>query len=131
MFLSGKLIEKFGIEKLLIVSLISISVRNTVYAVFPSWGGVLAAQLLHSLNFGLFHPVAVLFCMSKTPKQAASLGMTFYSVVSRGLSYMLGSVLGGFVIEKTGYIPMFFTFSVFPIAGILLYIFSLKKKAGI
>lgn len=131
MFLSGKLIEKFGIEKLLIVSLISISVRNIVYAVFPSWGGVLAAQLLHSLNFGLFHPVAVLFCMSKTPKQAASLGMTFYSVVSRGLSYMLGSVLGGFVIEKTGYIPMFFTFSIFPIAGILLYIFSLKKKAGI
>ena len=130
MFLSGKLIEKFGIEKLLIVSLLSISVRNIVYAVFPSWNGVMAAQLLHSLNFGLFHPVAVLFCMSKTPKEAASLGMTFYSVVSRGLSYMLGSVFGGFVIEKAGYVPMFFIFGVFPVLGILFYMLSFKRRAG-
>jgi len=127
MFLSGKLIGKFGAERLIPIALVSISIRNIIYAAFPSIGGAVAAQLMHSLNFGLFHPVGIVFCASRVPKKAASLGMTLYSVAASGLSYITGSILGGYIIQLLGYIPMFIIFSIFPVIGTLLY-FILGKK---
>lgn len=127
MFLSGKLIGKFGAERLIPIALLSISIRNIIYAAFPSIGGAVAAQLMHSLNFGLFHPVAIVFCASRVPKKAASLGMTLYSVAASGISYIIGSILGGYIIQLSGYIGMFMIFSIFPVIGAALY-FMLGKK---
>ncbi len=127
MCLSGKLIEKFGTEKLFPVALFSIVIRNLVYAIFPSLAGAVTAQLMHCLNFGLFHPVSVIFCASRAPKKAASLGMTLYSVVASGLSFIIGSFAGGYIIQWWGYTQLFILFSFFPLAGTVLYFFTAKK----
>lgn len=127
MFLSGKLIGKFGAERLIPIALVSISIRNIIYTAFPSIGGAVAAQLMHSLNFGLFHPVCIVFCASRVPKKAASLGMTLYGTASSGLSYIAGSILGGYIIQLSGYIYLFLVFSIFPIIGTVLYFIFGKR----
>ncbi|AGT44213.1 MFS transporter [Treponema pedis] len=127
MFLSGKIIGKFGVEKLIPAALFSIGIRNLTYAVFPSLGGAVAAQLMHCLNYGLFHPTAVIFCASHAPKKAASLGMTMYSVVAAGLSYIIGSIAGGYIIQFAGYRALFIIFSFFPFIGMILYFFAAKN----
>ena len=78
MFLSGWFIRRYGTERILLVSLAAIAVRNLVYAAFPSFGGAVAGQLFHAICFGLFHPAAVVFVTERAPKRLMVVGMTLY-----------------------------------------------------
>jgi PPP family 3-phenylpropionic acid transporter len=127
MFLSGWFIHKYGTERILVISLAAIAVRNLVYATFPTFGGAVAGQLFHAVCFGLFHPAAVVFVTERAPKRLMVVGMTLYSSVSVGVASVLGNVMGGFVIDTFGYIPLFTFFSVFPVVGLLAF-FALRGR---
>lgn len=127
MFLSGWFIRKYGTERILVLSLAAIAVRNLVYAAFPSFGGAVVGQLFHAICFGLFHPAAVVFVTERAPKRLMVVGMTLYSSVSVGIASVLGNVMGGFVIDAFGYIPLFTFFSVFPAVGLLAF-FALRGR---
>jgi MFS transporter, PPP family, 3-phenylpropionic acid transporter len=121
MFLSGWFIRKYGTEKILVVSLLAIIMRNLVYAIFPTFGGAVAGQLFHSVCFGLFHPAAVIFVTERAPKRLVAVGMTLYTSVSVGLASVIGNVMGGVIIDTLGYRMLFVIFSVFPLIGIALF----------
>jgi len=121
MFLSGFFIRKYGTEKLLVVSLAAITIRNLVYAVFPTFGGAVAGQLFHSICFGLFHPAAVVFISERVPRRYLAVGLTLYTSFSMGLASVIGNVIGGFVIEGFGYRTLFVFFSFFPLIGIVAF----------
>lgn len=123
MFFSGKFIRRFGTEKLIAVSLIAITLRNLVYAVFPSFGGAIAGQLFHSICFGLFHPAAIVFIVQRAPKKYMAVGMTLYTCVSVGLASVVGNVMGGMLIDGIGYRSMFVFFSIFSLIGLVLFRF--------
>lgn len=121
MFLSGYFIRKHGTEKLLVVSLAAITIRNLVYALFPTFGGAVAGQLFHSVCFGLFHPAAVVFISERVPPKYLAVGLTLYTSFSMGLASVIGNVIGGFVIEFYGYRILFTVFSFFPLIGIAAF----------
>jgi PPP family 3-phenylpropionic acid transporter len=127
MFLSGWFIRKYGTERILVISLAAIAVRNLVYAAFPTFGGAVVGQLFHAVCFGLFHPAAVVFVTERAPKRLMVVGMTLYSSVSVGIASVLGNVMGGFVIDTFGYIPLFTFFSVFPVVGLIAF-FALRGR---
>jgi len=127
MFLSGWFIRKFGTERILVVSLAAVAVRNLIYAVFPSFGGAVAGQLLHAVCFGLFHPAAVIFVTERAPKRLIAVGLTLYSSVSVGLAAVFGNILGGMLIDTAGYRFLFTAFSAFPVAGIIVF-FIFKNR---
>lgn len=121
MFLSDRFIKKFGPERILLVSLVAISVRHLVYAVFPSFSGAVAGQLFHSLCFGLFHPAAIVFISRRAPRRLIAVAMTLYTSVASGLAAVIGNVMGGFVIAAAGYPAMFVFFSFFPLLGVAVF----------
>ena len=123
MFLSGKFIRKYGTERIIVVSLLAITLRNLVYSVFPTFGGAVAGQLFHAICFGLFHPAAVVFVTERAPKRLMVVGMTLYTSVSVGIASVIGNVIGGFVIDTFGYRVLFNFFAVFPLAGIVVFFF--------
>lgn len=122
MFMSGYFIRKYGTEKLLVVSLAAITIRNLVYAVFPTFGGAVAGQLFHSVCFGIFHPAAVVFISERVPRRYLAVGLTLYTSFSMGLASVIGNVIGGFVIDGFGYRVLFVFFSFFPLIGIASFI---------
>lgn len=130
MFLSGWFIRKFGTERILVLSLAAVSLRNLVYALFPNFGGAVTGQLFHAICFGLFHPAAVVFVMERAPKRLIAVGLTLYSSVSVGIASVIGNVMGGFIIDTLGYIPLFFIFSVFPAVGICAF-FAFRERVFI
>jgi len=123
MFLSGRFIRKFGTEKILLISLVAILIRNSVYAIFPTFGGAVAGQLFHSVCFGLFHPAAVVFITERVPKNRIAMGLTLYSSVAIGIASVFGNVTGGIIIDFLGYRMLFVLFSVFPLISIALFYF--------
>jgi PPP family 3-phenylpropionic acid transporter len=132
MYLSWRLINRFGALPLLAFSTAVVSLRLAIYAVFPSHAGVIAAQLLHSVCFGLFHPAAVAFISGNVPPERRALGMALYLSLGTGLPTLLGSILGGFIIGAAGYRALFGIFALFPLValGIYGFIAAANQNAG-
>jgi PPP family 3-phenylpropionic acid transporter len=128
MYLSRRLIGRFGALPLLAFSAALVTVRLSIYAIFPWKAGIIAAQLLHSVCYGLFHPAAIAFISGSVPPERRALGMSLYLSLGNGLPNLLGSVLGGFVIDLAGYRALFGIFSLFPLAALGIYGFILVAK---
>ncbi|MDR2259043.1 MAG: MFS transporter [Treponema sp.] len=121
MFLSRRLIGRFGALPILTVSAAMVTARLSIYALFPYKGGVIIAQLLHSICYGLFHPAAVAFISGNVPPERRALGMSLYLSLGSGLPNLLGSILGGFIIDHMGYRALFGIFALFPVLAVGLY----------
>ena len=126
LIISGKLIRRFGKERLLAVCLLSVIIRNCCYIFIPGISGAVVGQLLHSLSFGLFHPLGVLLCVLHSYGKTVT-AMTFFTAAN-GIAYVIGSIIGGYVIEYLGYPALFLLFNVFPSAGIVFYLFIMRQK---
>jgi len=99
----------------------AIVARLLVYALFPSHIGVIVAQLLHSLCYGLFQPASLAFVNLKTPPSERTTGMALLMGLGMGLPAFLGSAFGGLIVEAVGYRWLFALFSVFALLSLALY----------
>jgi PPP family 3-phenylpropionic acid transporter len=122
MFLSQKLIRRFGPLPLLALSSLATTIRLTIYALLPFKGWIILAQLLHSLCYGVFYPAGIAFITACVPPERRGLGMSLYLSIGNGLPTFIGTILGGFIIEHLGYSAMFGVFAVFPLISLGLYL---------
>ncbi|MDR0555194.1 MAG: MFS transporter [Treponema sp.] len=122
MYISHRLIRRFGPLPLLTFSAAAVGIRLGIYALFPFKGAVIAAQLLHSLCFGLFHPSAVAFITDCVPPERRALGITLYLSLGSGLPSLVGNCIGGFIVDFVGYQALFSVFTVFPFIALGLYL---------
>lgn len=124
MILAGILIQRKKVlpVHLLMISSVALVVRLLLYAFVPTFGGVLAAQLLHSLCYGFFHPAAIFFVARRVKRSHRTVGMSMYVSLGTGLPAVIGSSLGGVVVEQFGYRPLFMGYSLFALFSLLLSI---------
>jgi len=123
LYLSNRIIRRFGAMPILVFSSGIVGLRLALYAIFPFKAGIIIAQLLHSCCFGLFHPAAISFISSCVPPKQRSLGMTLYVSVGTGLPAFIGNFFGGFIVDHAGYRPLFGCFTVFAFLSMAIYIF--------
>lgn len=123
MFISGKLIRRFGAAPLIALSMVAVIARLGLYALFPTAVGAILGQLLHSLCYGLFHPAAVAFVSTHVPPQKRAVGLTMYLSLGVGLPTFIGSAMGGYVVELFGYRMLFGSYTVFSLIGLIVYVF--------
>jgi PPP family 3-phenylpropionic acid transporter len=126
MFLSARLIRRFGSPPLLALSVVAVAARLAIYALFPNPAGVVAGQLLHSLCYGLFHPAAIAFVATSVPPERRALGMAMYLSLGQGLPTFIGSALGGFIVEGAGYRTLFGSYIGFAALSLAVY-FATRK----
>jgi PPP family 3-phenylpropionic acid transporter len=120
-FLSKKIINRFGALNLIVVTTAAVAVRLLCIALFPSKTILVVTQLLHSLTFGVFHPAAVAFIVTNVPPEKRAVGMTVYMSLGTGFPTFLGNIAGGLIIERLGYRMLFGGFIFFALLGLLLY----------
>ena len=110
--------SEFG--AMIIASGFAMAVRLIIYALLPSYSGVLAGQLLHSIGYGFFHPAAIYFVSRRVRRSHRTLGISIYISLGTGLPAVLGSSLGGLIVESFGYRTLFLSYSLFALASALL-----------
>lgn len=122
MILAGILIQRKKVLPihLFITSGFAMVVRLVIYALVPTIAGILAAQLLHSIAYGFFHPAAIYFVARRVKRTHRTLGMSIYVSLGTGLPAVLGSSLGGMVVELFGYRTLFLSYSFFALASVVL-----------
>ncbi len=103
LFFAGRIIRRYGLGAMLLASMAAVSGRFVVLALVPVLGVVLASQVLHAMTFGLFHAPCIEFIRRKVPAPERGLAMAFYMSLSLALPSLIGSSVGGVVIERWGY----------------------------
>jgi PPP family 3-phenylpropionic acid transporter len=126
-YFSGKLIRRFGLRMLFIVSLAAVSVRLALFVIAPSLVMVAFAQLLHAFTFGTFHTTSIAYINAKIAPSRRGMGMAIYNAVGIGLSTFLASTIGGFLLESHGYEFLFLSYAAVPLAGIVILAVRGKK----
>jgi PPP family 3-phenylpropionic acid transporter len=132
LYVSDRLIRRFGAMPILAFTAAAVGIRLLLYVIFPSKAGVIVAQLLHSLCYGLFHPAGIAFIADHVPPRHRAYGMTLYLSLGLGLPTFIGNFIGGFIADHGGYPLLFGSFSVFAALGLALYPVHLmrEKRAG-
>ncbi|MDR2551701.1 MAG: MFS transporter [Treponema sp.] len=121
MFISGRLLRRFSPLFLLSLSAAGITIRLLAWALFPFKGVIIAAQLLHSLCFGIYHPAAVNFIVTAFPPEKRAVGMSLYLALGSGLPSFAGNIFGGFLAEAAGYRPLFAVYAAFTGLALVMY----------
>lgn len=130
MLLAASIISRTGPMAAIAISSSAVALRLGIYAAFPSLAGVAAGQLLHSLCYGLFQPAAVAFVAERVPEERRAAGMAVFMGLGTGLPAVVGSALGGFVVEGFGYRALFLSFIAFALAALGLYAATRKRFEG-
>ncbi len=127
LFFSFLFIRKFGSKKLILFCVAMIAIRNFVYFLFPSVTGAAFGQMFHCFTFGLLYPSTVIFIAQEAVGSKQVIAQALFSVGSAGLASVLGSLLGGIIIDHLGYPSLYAIFGTVPLVGLFLY-FILHKK---
>jgi PPP family 3-phenylpropionic acid transporter len=131
MFISVKLLRRFGALPLLAVSAGGIALRLFLWALFPYKPVIIAAQLLHSLCFGIYHPAAIQFISSVFPAKKRGIGMPIYMALGAGLPALLGNMAGGVIAQAIGYRPLFAIYAGTAVVAILIFcVMGVRERAA-
>ena len=98
-----KLVPKFGLKRLLLVSLLVAASRWVIVALFPtSMPLMVLAQIFHAASFGLYHAVAIQLIHQYFVGKNQGKGQALYSSVSFGAGGAIGSLYAGYTWEYFG-----------------------------
>ena len=121
MFLSGRLLSRFGALRLVRFALFTMAVRLALWSFLRDPIALAATQILHAVTFGVFHVASVAFVTRHSRKEGLGLALAAYTATALGVPQVLGSSIGGFVIEAYGFGVFYASFAVLPLAsGIIL-----------
>ncbi|MEO5341152.1 MAG: MFS transporter [Magnetococcus sp. MYC-9] len=99
---SAPLLARFGVSRVLSLSILLAIVRWTLYAVPPAWPLLLAGQLLHAFTFGAFHVAAVRRTFEMAPQASRATAQAWYTALSFGLGGGIGALLCGQLYDQMG-----------------------------
>ena len=120
-----KLVPKFGLKRLLVVSLLVAASRWVIVALFPtSMPLMVLAQIFHAASFGLYHAVAIQLIHQYFVGKNQGKGQALYSSVSFGAGGAIGSLYAGYTWEYFGTTT---TFMIAAIVSIIAAYIAYKK----
>ncbi|WP_102795632.1 MFS transporter [Bowmanella denitrificans] len=93
---AGRLIQRFGIKQMLLVSLVLTVIRWWVLARFAHFPGILIlSQCIHAASFGLTHATAIQFIHRYFGRRFQSRGQALYVSLAGGLGGAIGNYAAG------------------------------------
>ena len=129
-FLFQRLSRRWKSGRLLLLSLLFIALKAACLFFSGNLTAVLLIQPLQMLGYGLFTPASVFYVNESVPQEDRVLGQTLMMVASNGLGGVVGSFVGGGLLDLWGVDSMLLVCSVMAFAGALLAALSLRTPSS-
>ncbi|MAS82721.1 MAG: MFS transporter [Legionellales bacterium] len=124
-----KVIGRFGLRRLMILTVIFATLRWLLIAFFvDNITILLSAQCLHAATFGVYHAVAIQYIHLEFKGSHQGRGQALYSSVSFGAGLALGSLISGYLWDSVGSMQTFLFAAILSAIGILIAWFGLKNN---
>ncbi len=125
--LMPKIMAKFSLKKILLVSLVLAVIRFSLIGVaVDSLVLIILAQTLHAATFGSFHAASVEVITQYFNGRHQAKGQAIYNSVAYGVGGTVGGLAGGYGLQYLGGQVTFALAAVFPLLGFLVILLGLK-----
>lgn len=125
-----RLVPRFGLRRLLMLSLLLATLRWLLIGLLPELTVVMVlAQLLHAASYGIYHAAAIQMIHRFFTGQHQGKGQALYSSLSFGAGGAVGSLYSGLAWDHLGRPAVFAISVVFAVAGLLLTLRYVKPDA--
>jgi hypothetical protein len=104
---SGVLTQRLGVDRVMVLSLISYAVRFVIYASMRQPLQALPAEALRGLTFALFWTGSTIYAHKVSPDGLHATMIMFVNAMYGGLGQSLGAVLGGRFVDQVGTVRAF------------------------
>lgn len=94
-----RLLKRLGSGRLLIMSMVFMTLKPLALLLSPTVGWVYLCQPLQMLGYGLFTPSSVFYVNESVPEADRVKGQTLMMVATNGLGGVLGSLLPGYILD--------------------------------
>ena len=125
MFTYGKIAKRFSTNMLLTVSGVFFIIKGLFYIFATNVFGIYIGQCFQMLSFAIFANAYVYFANENTEGQDATTGQA-YMAITTSIGNVLGSLMGGFLLESFSVTVMSTVSLLFAVLGtIILFAYSL------
>lgn len=107
LFFSSRLLSKMKDTTLILISMVFFVVRNFLYIIVNSITGLVWMQTMQSLSFAIFLPAALYYINRVAPEGLKTTAQTVATSAYFGIGGILGSFIGGIIIDKYGIYALF------------------------
>ncbi len=123
-----RLMPRWGVRTLMLLSLLLSSLRWALIACFPdNLPVILAAQCLHAFSFGSFHATAIEVVRRSFPSRQAARGQALYNSLSFGAGSAIGALSSGYLWEWSNR-GTFLAASLITLLALIIAWFGLKER---
>ena len=119
LFFGGRILGSLGHRRMLFIAQGTCLLRLVILALFPYALPVALSQLTHAFCFGFFLISGVDWVNRIVPVRRRALGMGLFIAVTFSGSQLVGSALGGYLLEFGGFSLMFGIGALFPLLGMI------------
>lgn len=100
--ISGKLVARFGVSKLLIAAAGASILRWLAMALQPELFWLVPLQALHGVTYGASHIAAIHFIHAAAPTRVAATAQALYATVAAGLAMGSATLIAGWLYAPSG-----------------------------
>ncbi|MBD3386972.1 MFS transporter [candidate division KSB1 bacterium] len=116
----GRLIDRFGVKKLIVLGVLASVLRWAGTAFVPIWTGLLPLQLFHGFTFAFIYVGSVTFMDVSSPSIVRSSGQAVFGMLIMNVGRIIATPLSGEIAHLFGYRILYISSTILAIVAMLL-----------
>jgi len=117
----------FKNDHLIIFSIAMYVVKSILLIMFQNVAGVVWIQIMQGITYALFLPSILRFLESLLPARYMTTGIMIWLAIYNSGSQVVGSIVGGYLLEHYGIVPLYVVCGILSLAGAVLMAYALKR----
>ena len=127
MLFMPKIIERFGVQKILFVGMAAAAARWTLFAAVHDWRHLFPVQLIQIITIPFVYVGAVTFMDMESSADIRFTAQAFYSTVVLYSGMVIGSLMGGEISHRLDYAALYVLAGGFAVAAALVMALFVKE----
>jgi len=123
-----RLRRKFKNGQMIVFSMLMYVLKSILLLMFQNVAGVVLIQMMQSVTYAIFLPSALRFMQEIVPERYTTTGLMIWMAIYSSGGQVFGSMLGGFLLENHGIVPLYIACIVFNLAGAGLMIVATWRQ---
>ncbi len=129
MYYSGWFLQRFGVTRILWISMAFYALRLGLYSIMPSPYWVLGINAMNGPTYVFFWNSAISFAFQLAPVEYKATAQGLF-VATTNMSAMVGALLSGWLYDTVGPSGMFRILTLFCLAAFVLFAFNRSPKVS-
>jgi NHS family xanthosine MFS transporter len=124
-------LKKFGIKKVMLISMVAWVLRFALLGVGNPGGGVwmlILSMIVYGVAFDFFNISGSLFVENETDSKIRSSAQGVFMIMTNGFGAFIGSYAAGWVVDKTGWPNSWFIFAGYSLLVAIIFALIFKYK---